>query len=70
MMITDSPHDVVLPTFAKHAVAESASYFASLHDIAQSWLDKFNSLLRQNDPVGLAAIIHADSWWRDFLALT
>jgi hypothetical protein len=69
-MLTQSPHDIVLPTFAKPADAVTGTAAASPRDIAQSWLDKFNSLLTQKDPAGLASIVHDDSWWRDFLALT
>ena len=38
--------------------------------VAQDWLARFERVLASRDGAGLAALFHADSHWRDVLALT
>ena len=38
--------------------------------IAESWLAQFEAALAASDRSRLAALFHADSHWRDVLALT
>ena len=37
---------------------------------AQNWLTQFETALASPDDVLLKALFHADSYWRDLLALT
>lgn len=38
--------------------------------IAQRWLDQFNAAITSIEPVTLATLLSADTYWRDILALT
>jgi cation diffusion facilitator CzcD-associated flavoprotein CzcO len=40
---------------------------AEQHRIAEAWLAKFNEALRQRDYARVAAMMHADGYWRDLL---
>lgn len=69
-MLAQHPHDITLPKFAKPEVKVSVTEKQEPSQIAQAWLDKFSSILSSGDASRIASIIHPDSWWRDFLALT
>lgn len=69
-MLAQHPHDITLPTFSKTDVKISVSEKQEPRAIAQTWLDKFSSLLSSGHSSRISSIIHPDSWWRDFLTLT
>ncbi|KAF2202246.1 putative flavin-containing monooxygenase YUCCA3 [Delitschia confertaspora ATCC 74209] len=70
-MFTQSPHDVRLPTFSKHDTKISVTDpQSSPKHIAQTWLDKFAAVLSSGETSKLNTVVHADSWWRDHLALS
>ncbi|GME27838.1 Flavin-containing monooxygenase-like protein [Neofusicoccum parvum] len=74
MLATDSLHTIKLPTFTKPQptlTTKSQSPPANPTDIASQWLTSFASALSSNDlTTSLPAILHADCWWRDTLALS
>ncbi|OAG06677.1 putative flavin-containing monooxygenase YUCCA3 [Paraphaeosphaeria sporulosa] len=69
-MLAKYPHDVTLPTFTKHDIKAQAPERREARSVAQAWLDNFFSFLSSNNVLMLPALLHADSWWRDFLTLT
>ncbi len=42
----------------------------TIADFAERWLAQFDGALADGDDAGLHALFHADSYWRDLLALT
>ncbi|KAF2731016.1 putative flavin-containing monooxygenase YUCCA3 [Polyplosphaeria fusca] len=70
-MLAQHPHDITLPTFAKPEIKVSVKETERVpRAIAQTWLDKLSAVLASNDYSRLSTMVHHDSWWRDFLALT
>lgn len=74
MLATDSLHTIKLPTFTKPQPAQpskSASLPVNPRAIASQWLTSFASALSSPDlATSLPAVLHADCWWRDTLALS
>ncbi|KAI4716423.1 putative flavin-containing monooxygenase YUCCA3 [Aureobasidium sp. EXF-10727] len=64
------PHDVSLSHFPKSQPKETASIETSPREIAQSWLDRFSTVLSSGDASHLSTVLHQDSWWRDHVALS
>ena len=62
-------HTVQLPTLSKPVVDVRVNEFSPVK-IATQWMAKFEAVLNTNDVSQLANIMHADSWWRDMLALS
>ena len=50
--------------------AEPVCLKASAFEVAQVWLDSFNSALCANDASRLGGLFRPDGHWRDLLALT
>lgn len=69
-MLAQHLHDVTLPTFTKKEVKIAVTEKQEPRAIAQSWLDKFSSVLSSGNASGISNLVHPDSWWRDFLTLT
>ncbi|KAF2704030.1 putative flavin-containing monooxygenase YUCCA3 [Pleomassaria siparia CBS 279.74] len=69
-MFAQHPHDITLPTFSKPEVKISVTEKSSPKELAQTWLSKFAAVLASGDASRLSTVVHADSWWRDFLTLT
>ncbi|PSN70515.1 putative flavin-containing monooxygenase YUCCA3 [Corynespora cassiicola Philippines] len=70
-MLAQHPHDITLPKYSPKAeIKVSVSEKREPKDVAQTWLDKFAAVLASGDASQLTSVIHADSWWRDFLTLT
>jgi hypothetical protein len=38
--------------------------------VAQQWLSKLETILKNNDVSALSTVMHQDSWWRDMLAVS
>lgn len=65
------PHDISLHLFNKTQPQVTVKENLPPREIAQQWLDKFAAALsgNGNDLSQLPSLIHAESWWRDHLAL-
>jgi len=62
-------HDISLHRFNKPEPKVTVTETRSPRAIAQTWLDAFAEVLSTNDIPKLPSFVHAESWWRDHLAL-
>ncbi|KAL1648803.1 hypothetical protein SLS58_001983 [Diplodia intermedia] len=76
MLATDSLHTIKLPTFTKPELSatlpsKTATPAINPTEIASKWLASFAAALAAPDlGASLPAVLHADCWWRDHLALS
>ncbi|KAK4553520.1 hypothetical protein LTR86_009316 [Recurvomyces mirabilis] len=67
--LTDSLHDITLPTFKKQDIVVSEKEVASPERTARKWLSTFESALTSGNANDLRSLIVQDGWWRDQLCL-
>ncbi|KAF2085830.1 putative flavin-containing monooxygenase YUCCA3 [Saccharata proteae CBS 121410] len=73
MLATESVHTIQLPRFSNPTPEEasvSAASSISPKEVAAKWLSSFASVLAGGDVSKLSTVLHADSWWRDQLAMS
>jgi hypothetical protein len=69
-MLAIDPQDYSLHHFTKPVPKVSVTENASPKEIAQTWLDKFSSIIANGELSQLRAVFHEESWWRDHLGLS
>jgi hypothetical protein len=67
--LTQSPHDITLPTFQKKDVVVPEKEIVSPERIARKWITSFESALVSGNANDLKNLLVDDSWWRDQLIL-